>query len=224
MKVNTVNLTYLLIGMTFGGVSGYLITDLLVYKKLERDFNKTADESGKYILNFDESDEFKVEESGQYVINEKAIKGLVKDYTKYSKSKAELKELVKKYQSMPDSIIIVNLEEFEGTEFSYPHETITYYELDSVFSKDNDEVVDNSQELFGPNIHLHFGEKSEDDDIVYVCNHDLGLMFEIVRVHSSYKVMILGEPEPEPKPTKSASKRRKVAPVVEEPDDDYDRE
>lgn len=210
MKLTGTNLTWMIAGAVVGGISGYLVTDLILYKLEERkvmkefeEFNDGIEERLVTLANIQKSE-----------IDKARI-----DYTKHSKS--DLKDLVKQYTS-EDAPYIVTVEDYNDEGDPFGRLSIIFYEEDAVFADANEEVIDNPQNLFGPNIHLHFGEKSEDPDIVYVCNPGEGVIFEIIRMHTSYKVEVLGEPAEPEKPKKAAPKRRARAAAKKkaEPEDD----
>lgn len=73
--------------------------------------------------------------------------------------------------------------------------TLIYYEEDDVLATDRDEVIDNVEELVGPEALTSFGYMCENKDTVFVRNINLGCNFEIVRETGSYKELILGFPE-----------------------------
>ncbi|MFI5344389.1 MAG: hypothetical protein ACHQUC_09240, partial [Chlamydiales bacterium] len=69
--------------------------------------------------------------------------------------------------------------------------TLTYYDGDDVLSDVNEKMLSSSEEMIGDAL-LHFGEQSEDPDIVYVRNIKLGCEYEIIRIHNSYETVVLG--------------------------------
>ena len=150
-----------------------------------------------------------------------------RDYTQFSKDKGELSELVKPYTSLENAsstignngkplpnkedtsekIMIISYEDYEASRV-HNKEPVAYYEDDLTFANAQEEVIDNPNEIFGPNIHLHFGEESDDPDIVYVRNENNGVDYEITRVHNSYSVLIMGMPKEEQKENKKRTRRR----------------
>lgn len=205
---------YIGIGIAVGGVSGYLLAELIAYKISEEQWLEEED--------FDTDPQFTnldfVSETGE-VLKRKMERGEMVDYNKFSKQ--SLETLVEPYVESVEPQII-SLEEWVNfSEEDYERCVVTYYEADTTFANQNEEIIKAPQELFGvPNIHLHFGEKSEDSDIVYVVNPNVESVFEVVRIHESYKVQVLGE-EPSKK-KRGPGRPRKEKPV--KPADDAETE
>lgn len=188
-----------------GAIAGYLITDLLVYEYDKYRFNKMMED-----INESEPDEELAEAylSEEYNtlregMPEETIRKI--DYSGYSKG--DLEELARPYLN-DTGPAIVSYDEWEDNPGGFERVIVEYYTEDLVFSfHDDEDIVMDAQDVFGPNVHLHFGEISGDDDIVYVVNPSLGRIFEINRIDGSYAVEVKGEePEPE-KPKRAAPKR-----------------
>lgn len=165
-------------GALFGGILGYLIVDYLIYKNLEKEFAEKSPVQ-----------EWMFEHAGDEM---SVIPNI--DYSRYSK--ADLGELSKPYLA-DMSPYVATLEDWNLLDI--PKRTILYYTEDSVFSDGTGEIIKSPQNIFGPNAQLHFGEESEDEDVVYIHNPGLNLIYEIIRQHESYKVTVLGEEPPEKK-------------------------
>lgn len=202
-------------GGFLGGVIGYFLAELFVEemtkRNLENYFYDEEDEEGR----FEPKDE------------EPKPEKKLKDYTKYAK--AELSDLVKPYTSSidetvkkeadepkSDRIMIISFDEYQGDR-SHNKEPITYYENDTTFADAQEDIIDSPTSIFGPNIHLHFGEGNDDPDIVYVRNENNGVDYEISRVHNSYSVIVMGMPE---EPPKEKAKRRKNVRKVDTHDEE----
>jgi len=212
-------------GGVVGGIIGYFLGGLII-DQLE----KRMEESEGY-----------EEEEGLRPSPEREI-GVItstarirepKDYTKYAKEKGDLSELVKPYISSideeskksnakPEKIMIITLDDFESNR-SHNKEVIAYYEDDTTFANAQEDVIDDPVSIFGPNIHLHFGEESEDPDIVYLRNENNGVDYEITRIRNSYSVVVMGMPAEPPKETK-AKRRKSVRKVSANEDDDNEDE
>jgi hypothetical protein len=202
---------YTLGGAVVGAVLGYLIADYVIYvleeKKAEAEFKNFVNEEGGRILAGDPE-----AEEPKEVINEitTSLNGSVPQTTRVdygSKSKAALEELVQPYRN-DDAPRITEFDEWIDAGRHYDRETIMYYEEDTTFCGEDEQIIDAPQNLFGPNIQLHFGEGNEDPDAVYVLNGGRGEAYEIVRMDGSYSVQVLGEiPEP-PKPSKPVRNKR----------------
>ena len=196
--MNTKNFGIVFLGGLVGGVLGYVLGELVVEKILAKgaenvEFIETSIEEGL-------SDMLK--EIGTDEADRRHL-----DYTKFAK--ADLEMLVKPYTASNDEteekIKIISLDEF--TKSGLPKEIILYFETDTTFSTEQEAIIENPADLFGPNIHLHFGELSEDDDIVYVRNENNGVEYEITRLRQSYSVVVMGLPE---QPVKPKRRRKKT--------------
>lgn len=204
MKMTGTNLTWLIVGCAVGGVSGYLITDLLIYKLREREF---ATKPNEWV----DSEGVAISADWAKAINEGKIKT---DYTKYSKG--DLDELVKAY--LPElAPFIIPLEAWEDNEYEYEKHTILFYTEDAVFTQENGDVIKSPQNQFGPNIHLHFGEASEDEDVVYVSNPGLESLYEILRIHESHEKKEEEPKKVEPKRASRAAAKQKAKEKETEP-------
>ena len=167
---------YIGLGMVIGGVAGYLIGDLLAYKVLEDEYE---DDSLDLIKDI-------------FVDQQEGVRVGPTDYTTVTTpTKPELKDIVVTDETEPR---IISLKEWSRKTEGFEQITITYYQQDGVYADLGEEAVDVPNELFGTNIHLHFGAESEDPDIVYVRNPELQTDFEIIRLDESYAVQVLGEP------------------------------
>jgi len=137
------------------------------------------------------------------------------DYTRHSKTKKDLEELASQYKPTDDNFVVVSLDQFSDNEEGDIKETFLYYEQDATYTDSTDEVLMSPEMKFGPNPHLHFGELSEDEDVVYIRDTKKNTKYEILRMHDSYASAILGEETAKPKP-----RRRHVKKVVEIQEDE----
>jgi len=214
----------LLLGGTAGGILGYFLAEKIIEKLYNRQFlleDEELDLVLKGLVPPKDSEDIKP-------LSKDTKK---QDYTKFAKK--DLAELAKPYTSSIDEemmkenkvsmekenkIYVIGAEEYESNR-SFNKEPITYYEDDTTFSDLNEGIIDDPVRLFGPNVHLHFGEENEDPDIVCVRNENTGVDYEISRVHNSYSVLVMGMPAEEPKP-----KRRRNTKKVSAHDNDEDDE
>jgi len=209
-------------GGVAGGIIGYFLGGLIIDQIVKRvsEIDETFEDFGD-----------RQEESEHGVVTVKEVR--YKDYTKYAKEKGDLSELVKPYVSSideeskksnakPEKIMIISRDDFESNR-SHNKEPISYYEDDTTFGNVQEDVIDDPVSIFGPNIHLHFGEESEDPDIVYVRNENNGVDYEITRIHNSYSVVVMGMPPDQPKETK-AKRRKSVRKVSAHEDEDNEDE
>lgn len=201
-----------------GGISGYLLADWLVYKYITVDkesFDRMQELAETYDTVTDTLNN--MPPLGQEeMVEELRNNTLRTDYTIHSKP--DLSEVAKQITNL-DAPHIITLEEFEDGISGYESVDIKYYKDDGIFaSAETDEEISAPQNLFGPNVHLHFGEDSDDPDIVYVSNPRLAIMYEIVQIYGSYAGMVNGENKTPPKKKAPAKPRRKrVAKTDDEP-------
>lgn len=190
---------YLLAGGVAGGILGYLIADYIAYQMDEAKYEPfTEDEKeelvggmDKELYEFGEDDNKKTNYGGVVVMEEKAT----------------LEDLARPYQS-ESAPYILSAEEWEDPpNQAFERQTILYYEMDSVYCTEGGELIDDPENLFVPNAHLHFGEQSDDPDVVYVNNPGRSEVYEIFRMRSSYQVDVLGEVPVEPPKEKVTSKK-----------------
>jgi hypothetical protein len=206
-----------------GGVIGYFLGGLIVNQLEKRNEELEEDAWLKEVY------EGKADSGGPTEVQV----AKQKDYTKYAKG--ELAELVKPYTSSiseepnkkrnikADKIRIITAEEYERNRAT-AKEPIAYYEEDTTFADAQEEIIDDPNRLFGANIHLHFGEESDDPDIVYVRNENTGVDYEITRVHNSYSIFVMGMSEGTAKKETKAKTRRKGKKVTADDDEDTEDE
>lgn len=204
---------YVIVGATFGGVVGYLLTDWLIYKysvtpqALEKMEELTGDYSTQTI------DTARALNDMGAISPEEMTEIIRKDQTRvdYAQhSKPDLAEVAQQITN-EDAPYIITLEEFEEGIPGCENVDVKYYRDDGIYaSAETDEEISAPQNLFGPNIQLHFGEDSDDPDIVYVCNPGRGVVYEIIQVYGSYAGMVKGEVKKTP-PKKTPVKRKKRA-------------
>ncbi len=211
----------MLIGAVVGGTAGYFLGKLIA-KQLEKAAQKYEEEDNW-------QKESWLEEEGRSVKETEVSKI---DYTKYTKAKGDLEELVKPYVSSigekpvkkvkskakdkADNIMIISYEEYANNR-AMNKEPVSYYADDFTFADANEEIISNPTDLFPVNINLQFGNQSEDPDIVYVRNENNGCDYEITQIHGSYREIIAGLPPEESKvKAKDRRKTRKVSANDEE--------
>jgi len=194
------------IGGVVGAVLGYLIADFLAYKldekAFEREIGAAFEDLEPQVGGMDKELYAEFEKGDN---NRTDYAGKMK---KLIAQKPSLEELVRPYHEEKEPYIMT-LEEWEDDIRPFERRSIQYYELDGVFCNDQEEIEDDVINKFGPNPFLHFGEGSEDPDVVYICNPSLSEMYEIVRIKSSYQVDVLGEVPPEEPPKKARRSRKK---------------
>lgn len=100
----------------------------------------------------------------------------------------------------PDSPYIIHQDEFLLNESGYSQTSYIYYAKDDVLV-DEDEpnvILDNRENLIGPDALRRFGHGSDDHNIVHVRNSRLELEIVINRVPGSWEQEVLGLTEDEP--------------------------
>lgn len=188
---------YIGLGMVAGGIGGYLLADLIAWKILEEQFeqglSEETEEKGEELFVGLRNEMDGIHEKGHV------------DYSQFAKE--ELKTLVEPYETETGPYIIAFDEFQENMLEDFEKVVISYYEDDGVYADPAEDSIAHPNDLFGPNIHLHFGEESEDPDVVYVANEEKGIIYEIVRIHDSYRVQVLGE---EPKKKRGRPRKNPV--------------
>ena len=200
----------LLAGAGFGAVSGLMISEVLIDRIVWGNPEKKEEDDGLVTLTKDGPEGMKeVVMSDEY--KKPPLSELIRDYNPNPMESEEptiaivTKELVDEHANM------VNIE------------TILFYEEDHVFADEDGGMIDDPNELFVPNVHLHFGEGSNSEDIVYIWNGHVQMFYEVVSTKTAYKYEVLGE-KPPPIPEKPKRLRRakpnKAAEVADEEHED----
>lgn len=123
-------------------------------------------------------------------------KKLVKKYTPYNMVKEGGEEKVShdyllKEVHNSESIYVISVDSFGDEYKEYDKLSISYYEDDDTLVDEKDDVIQDVQGTIGEAL-LCFGDQSDDPDVVYVRNERLGIDYEIILVHNSYQVAVLG--------------------------------
>lgn len=101
-----------------------------------------------------------------------------------------------------NSIYPIPSDAFSNENLHYDKLSITYYDTDNVLTDSHDEIIDNINDLVGPDALKMFGDNVLDDpdfdpNIVFVRNNNVAIDFEIVKAGGSFAEMVLGiEPSP----------------------------
>lgn len=213
----------LTIGGVSGGLVGWFVGEILVYqieKKAENDYwgekiTKPIREELERLdeVTFDDNKHVKRNYTGKF-----------KD-----DNKGELSDLVKPYNAVvpppeKSSIEVSNIRIISERDYAirkpeYEKENGYFYEGDSVWVSEDGSVIENPNELYGPNIHLQFGTQSSDPDSVFVRNDSLMCDYQLLRLHENYSVSVLGL-EPEEKPKKKRTRKK----VVKTPEEEMEAE
>lgn len=92
----------------------------------------------------------------------------------------------------PGKPFVISKEEFEeGTETT-DQSTLTYFDGDDVLTDAQDGVIREIDKVVGVENLNRFGHGSEDPEIVYIRNFELGLDFEVVHSDGLYTKVVLG--------------------------------
>lgn len=94
---------------------------------------------------------------------------------------------------------VISYEEFSEEHPEFSKITLTYFDADDVLCDDREEIIPDKEYSIGEDSLEHFGEDSNDKDVVYVRNERLSTDYEVVRSQGSYEAVILGMQEPKPK-------------------------
>jgi hypothetical protein len=87
---------------------------------------------------------------------------------------------------------IIHIDEFRANEPEHDQTTYTYYEEDDVMADTRDTTVDDMDAVIGLGNLGRWGHGSQDPNVVYVRNEELGLDVEIVRDPGSHSDTIHG--------------------------------
>ncbi len=193
---------YLLAGSIAGGILGYLIADFIAYKMDEAGYaaayKKYPEREGEEPVGGMDTELYNFKDDGT----------IGTDYAKRvtPEDKATLEELTRPYQDEKEPFIIP-FNEWDDSISSFVQKTILYYEHDNIFCDDQEVPIEDPVNMFGPNVHLHFGEDSDDPDAVYVSNPGRSEMYEILKMKASYKADVLGEVDAD-SPKEDSPKKR----------------
>lgn len=101
-------------------------------------------------------------------------------------------------EAVGEPIYIIHETEF-GENDDYASETLVYFKEDGVLVDSNDQPIDDSNKVIGPDENLKFGFLSNGHDTVYIRNETLEVDLEVLRDSGSYVEKILGFIEHEEK-------------------------
>jgi hypothetical protein len=211
------NMTKKVVAYALGGISGaivgYFAGELIAYKIAQKENEEALQEAiDEVVSGYKPEAE---EETGKPETKNGNAPKI--DYTKYAvKSNPEKPSLAELASSIDHtqpakkaSIYIISVDAY-SEQPNYTKEPITYYESDATYSDSNEMIISDPERVLGANLHLHFGEESEDPDVVYVRNEDTQTDYEVIRIHKSYKTEVLGEPEEPKKPSRGGRKGKAV--------------
>jgi hypothetical protein len=87
---------------------------------------------------------------------------------------------------------VISIEEFSEEMNHFDKLTILYYEDDDTLADEGEEIIADVEGTVGTDNLTHFGENSDDPDIVYVRNENIQIDYEIIRLPKSYSKTVLG--------------------------------
>lgn len=87
---------------------------------------------------------------------------------------------------------IISQEEFNTNEWEFEEGQLTYYEGDDTLADSRDEPIPEQYKAVGELTLERFGHGSSDPNIVYVCNEQMEMIFEIARSTKSFAEDVLG--------------------------------
>lgn len=150
------------------------------------------------LLSDDFSDEYIFEEDEEFEFDHKYT---AEELAEIYEDQNEIKETLIKYEEenriiaqeeLEESIHVVDHNEFFTNPEEYSQSTLVFYEKDGVVSDSYDEVVVDYEKLIGDDFADHFGDQSEDPNVVYIQNDKMKTMYEVIRDESSYSETVLG--------------------------------
>lgn len=189
-----------------GGAAGALLTYRMLEKRyeereaemiaeLERETERIMEELSEAVdtkYQDPEDESYELEVSIKAKIEEQKgeeYKKVTRRYTPYntfSQSDVVIDEKIK------DVPYIITEEQYNNELLYYDKVHLYYYEQDDALTDENEEIITNGYEIIGDDTLLHFGELSEDPDIVYARNESLSRDYEIIRLDKSYQETVLG--------------------------------
>lgn len=104
----------------------------------------------------------------------------------------------------PIQPVVITMEEFTDSHTEYEKLSLYYWDEDDTLSDEGEEIIPNIEDFIGDAL-THFGEGSNDPDIVYVRNERLGCDYEVVRQHKSFQQEVYGIP-----PEEGNNKKRRM--------------
>jgi hypothetical protein len=95
-------------------------------------------------------------------------------------------------QRTKDVPYIIHIDEFRENPLSHDQTSYTYYELDDTLSDSRDTTVDDMDKVIGLGNLGKWGHGSQDPNVVYIRNEELGMDIEVVRDRGSFSETVHG--------------------------------
>lgn len=92
----------------------------------------------------------------------------------------------------PNIPYIIHQDEYMGNETNYSQVTYSYYAGDDVLTDEQEQVIENRENLVGTEWNERWGHGSDDMNVIFVRNSELGMEFEICRTPASFAEEVLG--------------------------------
>lgn len=187
------NILIFALGAGVGALVTYGILDEKYAKRAEEEIGTT-----RRWLNDEEDYDFvdrMTEEEYQAMIYNRPDNASYRAYDAIHKTNApeDTDEIAASYEAP----YVIHVEEFGSAGNPNEKLTIYYYMKDNTLVDEAEEIIADPVYAIGRDAIASFGFSSDDPDIVYIRNERLGIDFEVVRLHKSYKEVVLGiVPEP----------------------------
>lgn len=102
---------------------------------------------------------------------------------------------------------IISHDEFYENQWEFEEGQLTYYEGDDTLADSRDEPISEQYAAVGELTLERFGHGSNDPNIVYVCNEQMAMIFEICRSSKSFTEDVLGFQHADESPRKFRDSR-----------------
>jgi hypothetical protein len=96
----------------------------------------------------------------------------------------------------PEEPYVIDVDSYSNEKDDFAKESLFFYEDDDTLSDDNEDIVDDIRAVVGDQALTLLGEDGS-DEVVYVRNEKLRVDYEIILLHKSYKVEVMGMPNDE---------------------------
>jgi hypothetical protein len=183
MNMNIQQIKPLVIGAVVGGTVGYVVGHLIAehVESQWEEVDSVEDDEGEPGNEEDEEPHLFISRNAKVMKPKQKI-----DYTRYH-TKPPIADLIKDIESQDDPYQIVD-EDYHLTagDSGLTRATVLYYAGDDVFVDSDDEEIETADQLFGIDASTSFGQKSNDPDIVYIHNTQVGTVYEIIRQKGSF--------------------------------------
>lgn len=91
----------------------------------------------------------------------------------------------------PSVPYVISVEEFMDDDPDYSKTTLMYYEGDDILTDEKDRVIRSIDRIIGDDAIAQFGQRSGDNNLVYVRNERMEADYEVCREERSYQEVVL---------------------------------